>query len=243
MAARTPKPKRRRERGDDGISWDKVNKCYVGTISLGYDDAGKRLRRSVRGKTKQEVKDKLDELHEEIKAGIRTPATYTVRQCVTGLARLARARSAHHGHLSRPGREVDLSEDRREEADGLQGHRRRPVLQGRRQGTQQVVAGEDQEHARQVDPPGAEVRPHRQERRRARRPAAGTARAPVAGHDRGAGQQGAPGRQRPADRLRQGREGRARASTRRPTPPPRPASWRAAPGRAWALPSPRSAPI
>ncbi|MGH3522821.1 MAG: tyrosine-type recombinase/integrase [Mycobacterium sp.] len=82
MAARTPKPKRRRERGDDGISWDKVNKCYVGTISLGYDDTGKRLRRFVRGKTKQEVKDKLNDLHEEIKAGIYTPATYTVKRCV-----------------------------------------------------------------------------------------------------------------------------------------------------------------
>ena len=82
MAAQTPKPKRRRERGDDGISWDKVNKCYVGTISLGYDDTGKRLRRFVRGKTKQEVKDKLNDLHEEIKAGIHTPATYTVKQCV-----------------------------------------------------------------------------------------------------------------------------------------------------------------
>jgi integrase len=82
MATRTPKPTRRRERGDDGISWDKVNKCYVGTISLGYGDDGKRLRRYVRGKTKTEVKDKLDELHEEIRAGIETPATYTVRQCV-----------------------------------------------------------------------------------------------------------------------------------------------------------------
>jgi integrase len=82
VAAQTPKPKRRRERGDDGISWDKVNKCYVGTISLGYDDTGKRLRRFVRGKTKQEVKGKLNDLHEEIKAGIYTPATYTVRQCV-----------------------------------------------------------------------------------------------------------------------------------------------------------------
>jgi integrase len=82
MAARTPKPRRRRERGDDGISWDKVNKCYVGTISLGYGDDGKRLRRYARGKTKTEVKDKLDKLHEEIKAGIETPATYTVRQCV-----------------------------------------------------------------------------------------------------------------------------------------------------------------
>ena len=82
MAAQTPKPKRRRERGDDGISWDKVNKCYVGTISLGYDDTGKRLRRFVRGKTKQEVKDKLKDLHDEIKVGIHTPATYTVKQCV-----------------------------------------------------------------------------------------------------------------------------------------------------------------
>jgi integrase len=78
----TPKPKRRRERGDDGISWDKINKCYVGTVSLGYDGNGKRLRRTVRGKTKQEVRDKLDKLHEEINAGVRTPATYTIEQCV-----------------------------------------------------------------------------------------------------------------------------------------------------------------
>ncbi len=75
-------PKRRRERGDDGISWDKINKCYTGTISLGIDGTGKRRRRTVRGKTKTEVKDKLDALHEEIKAGIQTPAAYTVRQCV-----------------------------------------------------------------------------------------------------------------------------------------------------------------
>jgi integrase len=79
----TLEPRRRRERGDDGISWDRINKCYVGTISLGYDGNGKRLRRTVRGKTKAEVKDKLDTLHDEINAGIRTPAAYTVRQCVT----------------------------------------------------------------------------------------------------------------------------------------------------------------
>src|SRR5438034_11386932 len=83
VAARTPKPNRRRERGDDGIHWDKVNKCYQGTISLGYDDAGKRLRRAVRGKAKAEVTGKLDKLHDEIKAGVMTPATYTVSQRVT----------------------------------------------------------------------------------------------------------------------------------------------------------------
>ena len=46
------------------------------------DGNGKRRRRTVRGKTKTEVKDKLDALHDEINAGIQTPATYTVRQCV-----------------------------------------------------------------------------------------------------------------------------------------------------------------
>ena len=66
MAARTPKPKPRREHGDDGIHWDNVNKCYQGTISLGYDDAGKRLRRTVRGKTKAEVKEKVDNLLEVV---------------------------------------------------------------------------------------------------------------------------------------------------------------------------------
>ncbi len=42
--------KKRRDRGDDGISWDITNKCYVGTISLGTDPSGKRLRRTVTGR-------------------------------------------------------------------------------------------------------------------------------------------------------------------------------------------------
>jgi len=77
-----PQVKRRRGRGDDGISWDKTNKCFVGTISLGFDGAGRRRRKTVRGKTKAEVKDKLKELREEIRSGIQTPATYTVEACV-----------------------------------------------------------------------------------------------------------------------------------------------------------------
>jgi len=77
-----PKPKKRyRDHGDDGIHWDKINKCYMGTISLGFKD-GKRVRRTVRGKTKAEVKDKLDQAHNEINAGIRTPVNYTIEQCV-----------------------------------------------------------------------------------------------------------------------------------------------------------------
>src|SRR6516225_3085211 len=76
-------PRRRRGRGDDGISWDKTNKCYVGTVSLGFDGQGQRRRRTVRGKTKTEVKDKLKALHEEINAGVHTPATYTIQECVS----------------------------------------------------------------------------------------------------------------------------------------------------------------
>jgi integrase len=75
-------PKKRRDRGDHGISWDKTNKCYIGTLSLGHDSTGKRIRRTVTGKNKTEAKDRLDKLKDEIKAGIRTPATYTVEQCV-----------------------------------------------------------------------------------------------------------------------------------------------------------------
>jgi len=78
------KPKsRRRDRGDGTIAWDKANKCYVGKLSLGYSGDGKtRNRPSVRGKTKAEAKDNLDKLRDEIKAGVRTPATYTVELCV-----------------------------------------------------------------------------------------------------------------------------------------------------------------
>jgi hypothetical protein len=81
MPTQEPK-KRRRDRGDDTIWWDKINKCYVGSISLGFNSDGSRNRPSVRGRTKTEVKEKLEKLREEINAGVRTPATYTVELCV-----------------------------------------------------------------------------------------------------------------------------------------------------------------
>ena len=203
MAARTPKPKRRRERGDDGIHWDKVNKCYQSAPSRSATaTTASAYGGTVRGKTKTEVKDKLDGLHKEIKAGIETPATYTVRQCVTDWLDSLELDPHTHGHVSRPGREVDLSEDRQRRSSRTS----RPPTPTGSSGTSprcsaRPVAGEDQEHAGQVDPASAEVRPHRQERRRARRPAAGPARAPVAGHDRRAGQQGTQGRGRPGRRA------------------------------------------
>lgn len=74
--------RRRRDRGDGTIAWDKVNKCWVGSISLGTNSDGTRNRPSVRGRTKTEAKDNPDKLREELNAGIRTPATYTIEQCV-----------------------------------------------------------------------------------------------------------------------------------------------------------------
>jgi hypothetical protein len=84
MGARSPSgPKKRGEHGDGGIYWDKINKCYVGTISLGNHSDGKRRRPAVRGATKTEVRDKLSASRDELNAGIQTPATCIVEQCVT----------------------------------------------------------------------------------------------------------------------------------------------------------------
>ncbi len=54
----------------------------MGSVSLGYGPDGKRIRRKVSGKTKQEVRAKLEALHQELNAGVRSSSTYTVREAV-----------------------------------------------------------------------------------------------------------------------------------------------------------------
>jgi integrase len=73
---------RRRGHGEDAIYLDPAKNRYVGAVSLGFGPDGKRLRRKVTGRTKQEVRDKLKALHAELDRGLRTSATYTVRQAV-----------------------------------------------------------------------------------------------------------------------------------------------------------------
>jgi hypothetical protein len=52
---------------------------WRGAVSLGYGPDGKRIRSKVSGRTKQEVKDKLTELHGDLEVGIRRPdSRYTV---------------------------------------------------------------------------------------------------------------------------------------------------------------------
>jgi integrase len=73
---------RRRGRGEDAIYFDPVKNRYVGAVSLGFGPDGKRIRRKVTGRTKQDVRDKLKALHAELDRGLRTSSTYTVQQAV-----------------------------------------------------------------------------------------------------------------------------------------------------------------
>src|SRR5262249_48586045 len=73
---------KRRGHGEDGIYFDAAKNRYLGAISLGYTSEGKRIRRKVTGRTKQEVRDKLKALHQELDVGVRTSAGYTVRNAV-----------------------------------------------------------------------------------------------------------------------------------------------------------------
>lgn len=76
--------------GEDAIYWDESKGRWYGSVSLGFDSGGRRLRRKVSGKTKTEVKDKLRELHSDLDAGVQTSASYTVGQAVTDWLREGR---------------------------------------------------------------------------------------------------------------------------------------------------------
>jgi integrase len=73
---------RRRGHGEDAVYFAAAKNRYVGAISLGYGPDGKRIRRKVFGRTKQEVRDKLKALHQELDSGIRSSRNYTVRETV-----------------------------------------------------------------------------------------------------------------------------------------------------------------
>jgi integrase len=60
--------RRRRGRGEGGI-FQRADGQWVGTISLGYTDSGKRKRKTVYGASKKEVIDKLDRFRSEARVG------------------------------------------------------------------------------------------------------------------------------------------------------------------------------
>ena len=55
---------------------------WRGSISLGFGADGRRIRRKVSGRTKTEIKDKLQLLHDELREGIRSSPRYTVQNAV-----------------------------------------------------------------------------------------------------------------------------------------------------------------
>jgi hypothetical protein len=66
----------RRGHGEDSVYFDENRGRYVGAVSLGMSPAGRRLRRKVTGKTKQEVRDKLRLLHTDIDTGAGSSPLY-----------------------------------------------------------------------------------------------------------------------------------------------------------------------
>ena len=82
----------RRGHGEDAIYFAADKNRYIGAVSLGFGPDGKRLRRRVSGKTKQEVRDKLWALYAELGVGLQSSAGYTVRAAWrTGLSMARRA--------------------------------------------------------------------------------------------------------------------------------------------------------
>ena len=94
---------RRRGHGEDAIYFDAAKNRYVGAVSLGFGPDGKRLRRKVSGRTKQEVRDKLKAIHAELDAGLQPSAGYTVQAAVDAWL--------EHGLSGRSARTVQLYRD------------------------------------------------------------------------------------------------------------------------------------
>ena len=94
---------RRRGHGEDAIYLRRARNRYVGAVSLGYGPDGKRIRRKVSGKTKQEVRDKLKALHAEIGRGSQDVEQLhgAARRSRTGCARAWTARPSGPGPSTR----------------------------------------------------------------------------------------------------------------------------------------------
>ena len=73
---------RRRGHGEDAIYFAADKNRYIGAVSVGFGPDGRRLRRKVSGKTKQEVRGKLKAFHAELDIGLQPAAGYTVQAAV-----------------------------------------------------------------------------------------------------------------------------------------------------------------
>jgi hypothetical protein len=76
---------KRRGAGEDSIFFLAERNRYVGDVSLGFRPGGRRIRRQVAGRTKQEVRDQLKAVHADLDAGLKVLArTRLVGPLMTG---------------------------------------------------------------------------------------------------------------------------------------------------------------
>ncbi len=94
---------KRRGHGEDATYFAADKNRYIGAVSVGFGPDGKRLRRKVSGKTKQEVRDKLKAVHAELDAGLLPSTGYTVQAAVDAWL--------EHGLSGRSARTVQLYRD------------------------------------------------------------------------------------------------------------------------------------
>lgn len=64
---------------DEGTITQRRDGTWMGQISLGYDDSGKRKRKTIYGKTQKEVRAGLDEFKRQIASGTFSDARLTVK--------------------------------------------------------------------------------------------------------------------------------------------------------------------
>jgi|HubBroStandDraft_1064217.scaffolds.fasta_scaffold09290_1 integrase len=98
---------RRRGPAEGSVYFDSANNRWVASVSLGFSPDGKRRRRTARGRTKQQARDKLRKLHQEIAAGVQLPFAYTVERAVddwvsSGLDGRSAATVAKYVHVLKP---------------------------------------------------------------------------------------------------------------------------------------------
>src|SRR4029077_5757806 len=94
---------RRRGDGEHAIYFSADTNRNNGPVSVGFGPDGKRLRRKVSGKTKQEVRDKLRALHAEVSVGLQSSAGCNDRAAVEDWL--------EHGLSGRSTRTVQLYRD------------------------------------------------------------------------------------------------------------------------------------
>jgi hypothetical protein len=95
----------RRGHGEDAIYFDAAKNRFVGAISVGFGQDGKRPRRKVTSKTKAEVRDKLKAAHAELDRGLQRVLRLAARlhNLPSTTTRVASTASAPASRSSSPG--------------------------------------------------------------------------------------------------------------------------------------------